>query len=222
MANAIGAALSQISGTFDRFVDLSHTTSKEAIEMAKKCAIETAVRNGARPETVQIIEVVDTQISYVAVPTRRIKVKAVGDLEMSTGAAGGLGSTEHSPVENKESLSSENSRFGLAGDSQESKLQYQSSDDTKADIAMETSAAGDENLHLKAETHLEHGFPSSGQPVVDEKTGDWVLGKRDVECLCIGAGIMGCGGGGSPYIGRLRLMKLLEEGKEIRIIDPLR
>ena len=38
----------------------------------------------------------------------------------------------------------------------------------------------------------------------------------------MGAGIMGCGGGGSPYVGFLRLMKLIDEGKKVKVINPLR
>ena len=53
-----------------------------------------------------------------------------------------------------------------------------------------------------------------------DPSGDWILNKFDIECIAIGAGIMGCGGGGSPYIGRLRALELLKKGKEIRVIHP--
>ena len=53
-----------------------------------------------------------------------------------------------------------------------------------------------------------------------DPSGDWILNKFDIECIAIGAGIMGCGGGGSPYIGRLRALELLKKGKEIRVIQP--
>lgn len=55
---------------------------------------------------------------------------------------------------------------------------------------------------------------------LDPASGDWILNKFDIECIAIGAGIMGCGGGGSPYIGRLRALELLKKGKEIRVIHP--
>jgi len=29
----------------------------------------------------------------------------------------------------------------------------------------------------------------------------WVLTEADIDCLAIGAGILGTGGGGSPYLG---------------------
>ena len=58
------------------------------------------------------------------------------------------------------------------------------------------------------------------EPHIDPASGDWILNKFDIECIAIGAGILGCGGGGSPYIGRLRALEALKKGKEIRVIHP--
>lgn len=57
-------------------------------------------------------------------------------------------------------------------------------------------------------------------PYIDPASGDWILNEFDVECIALGAGIMGCGGGGSPYIGRLKALEVIKKGKEIRIIHP--
>ena len=59
-------------------------------------------------------------------------------------------------------------------------------------------------------------------PYVDPVTGDWILNEFDIECISIGAGILGCGGGGSPYLGRLRALQLIKAGKEICVIHPYR
>ena len=48
------------------------------------------------------------------------------------------------------------------------------------------------------------------------------MSGEDCECLAIGAGIMGCGGGGDPSLGRVLAQKMLKEGKEIRIVNPMR
>jgi len=48
----------------------------------------------------------------------------------------------------------------------------------------------------------------------------WVLNSHDVECLAIGAGILGCGGGGDPNIGQQMALRFLKEGKEIKIVNP--
>ena len=58
------------------------------------------------------------------------------------------------------------------------------------------------------------------EPYIDPVTGDWILNEFDIECIAIGAGIMGCGGGGSPYIGRLRALQQIKWGREIRVIHP--
>ena len=58
-------------------------------------------------------------------------------------------------------------------------------------------------------------------PLVTEG-GEWELSEHDVECLAIGAGILGCGGGGDPHGGRLRALRKLQTGKKIKIINPCR
>ena len=76
------------------------------------------------------------------------------------------------------------------------------------------SSAADDDTDCAAAT------PRS--PTVDTETGEWRLNAWDVECLAVGAGIMGCGGGGSPYYGKLRVLRKLREGKVIRVIHPIR
>jgi len=59
-------------------------------------------------------------------------------------------------------------------------------------------------------------------PYIDPASGDWILNEFDIECIAIGAGIMGCGGGGSPYLGRLKALELIKAGKKIRVVHPAR
>ena len=65
-----------------------------------------------------------------------------------------------------------------------------------------------------------------GQSVIpspaDASTGEWLLTEQDLECLAIGAGIMGCGGGGSPAVGHLLALRALKDGQKIRIVNPFR
>ncbi len=60
------------------------------------------------------------------------------------------------------------------------------------------------------------------EPNIDPVTGEWSLSEWDIECIAIGAGILGCGGGGSPNIGRLRCRRALQAGKKIKVITPER
>ena len=59
-------------------------------------------------------------------------------------------------------------------------------------------------------------------PFVESSTGAWLLRPYDVECLAVGSGILGCGGGGSPYLAKLQVLRKMAEGKEIRIVTPQR
>jgi len=47
----------------------------------------------------------------------------------------------------------------------------------------------------------------------------WNLTHDDVEAIAIGAGILGTGGGGNPYIGKLRMQQILKQGHTVQIIQ---
>ena len=63
VANAVGAALAQVSGNFDQVI--SDLSRDEALEQAKSKAIEKAAKNGAIRETVEIVEASDIPVSYL-------------------------------------------------------------------------------------------------------------------------------------------------------------
>ena len=48
----------------------------------------------------------------------------------------------------------------------------------------------------------------------------WIVTPSHLDALEIGAGILGTGGGGNPYLGKLIARKFVEEGAEIAIVDP--
>ena len=52
--------------------------------------------------------------------------------------------------------------------------------------------------------------------------GEWLLSGDDVECVAVGAGLLGCGGGGDPNTGRLIALQQLTQGRTIRVLNPLR
>lgn len=62
---------------------------------------------------------------------------------------------------------------------------------------------------------------STYTPTVNAK-GEWELSRFDVECLTLGVGVLGCGGGGSPYLGRLELLACMDEGYQPKVINPKR
>jgi len=79
-ANAIGSAISKVSGTYEKLIDYDKVPRDEALAKAKAEAIEMAVQAGAIRETVEIIDVEDVPLAYYPGNTSRVKIKAAGDL----------------------------------------------------------------------------------------------------------------------------------------------
>jgi uncharacterized protein len=48
----------------------------------------------------------------------------------------------------------------------------------------------------------------------------WTLTEADLEPISIGAALLGTGGGGNPYLGKLRVRQLLREGLRVDVIKP--
>ncbi len=48
----------------------------------------------------------------------------------------------------------------------------------------------------------------------------WEVVEEDLVPIAIGAGILGTGGGGNPYLGYLRVREALRRGGTVRVIDP--
>ena len=79
-ANAIGSAISKVSGTYEKLIDYDKIPREQALEQAKAEAINLAVEAGAVRETVEIIDMEDVPLAYYAGNTNRVKIKAAGDL----------------------------------------------------------------------------------------------------------------------------------------------
>ncbi|KAF8438026.1 hydantoinase [Boletus edulis BED1] len=78
VANAVGAAIAQISGTVDSFEDISSTPISEVRKAVEAKAIARAVASGATPDRVSIVE---SEVIPIAYTTGRCRfyVKAAGD-----------------------------------------------------------------------------------------------------------------------------------------------
>jgi N-methylhydantoinase A/oxoprolinase/acetone carboxylase beta subunit len=82
-ANAVGAAIAQISGEIDRVYSLEGLTREQALDDAKSEAGAKAIEAGADPKTVTIVDVEDVPLAYLPGNATRIRVKAVGDLTLN-------------------------------------------------------------------------------------------------------------------------------------------
>jgi N-methylhydantoinase A/oxoprolinase/acetone carboxylase beta subunit len=83
VANAIGAAIGQVSGEVDRIYSLVDAESREAaLEDAKAQAIAQAVAAGASEGTVEVVNIETVPLQYLPGGATRIVCRAVGDLAM--------------------------------------------------------------------------------------------------------------------------------------------
>lgn len=81
VANAIGSAISKVSGTYEQLVDYDELPREAALEKARGEAIALAVAAGAQEETVEIIDMEDVPLAYYPGNTCRVKIKAAGNLK---------------------------------------------------------------------------------------------------------------------------------------------
>ena len=82
VANAVGAAIAQVSGEVDRVYSLSGASRDEALSDARRRATEAAIAAGAAADTIEIVDVEDVPLSYLPGNATRIRVKAVGELDV--------------------------------------------------------------------------------------------------------------------------------------------
>ncbi|KAF5635409.1 d-amino acid hydantoin hydrolase (hydantoinase) [Fusarium sp. NRRL 25303] len=80
VANAIGAAISRVSGDVDIVQSTAHQSESQALERAKTMAVERAIQAGAIPESITMANVESIPLQYVSHQVRTI-VKAVGDVD---------------------------------------------------------------------------------------------------------------------------------------------
>jgi N-methylhydantoinase A/oxoprolinase/acetone carboxylase beta subunit len=82
VANAIGAAIAQISGEVDRVYAIEPGKRDAVVDEAKQEAVDRAVAAGAAPSSVDIADFDEVPIPYLPGNATRIRVKAVGDLQL--------------------------------------------------------------------------------------------------------------------------------------------
>jgi len=78
VANAIGAAIAQVSGEIDKVFSLEEKGREEVLKEAKEIAVKEAIKAGADPSTVEIVDVDEIPLAYLPGNAIRIRVKAAG------------------------------------------------------------------------------------------------------------------------------------------------
>ncbi len=80
VANAIGAAIAQVSGSIDGVFDVAAKGREAVLEEVKEAAKKEAVRAGADEKSVEVVELEEIPLAYLPSNAVRFRVKAVGDL----------------------------------------------------------------------------------------------------------------------------------------------
>ena len=126
---------------------------------------------GAIPDSVKLIPEI-TPISYLPGLATRMKIKAIGDLDVST--------------------------LKPDFDNQDDSLKDYSIDIDNTPFEERPRSKIDESDHDYLTWIPDHHFFREH----DGRT-EWLLEEADIECIALGAGILGAGGGASPYLSTL-------------------
>ena len=78
VANAVGAAIAQVSGEVDQV--FQSMKREEALERAHEMAAERAIRAGAVPASLTVVDQEDIPLSYLPFNSLRVRVRVVGDI----------------------------------------------------------------------------------------------------------------------------------------------
>lgn len=80
IANAIGASIAKISGTFEGLVSFAKQPRDIAIEKAKEVAYENAIQAGAIAQSLEVVEIEEYPIAYHPEDAVKLRIKVVGEL----------------------------------------------------------------------------------------------------------------------------------------------
>ncbi|MDR1418766.1 MAG: hydantoinase/oxoprolinase family protein [Treponema sp.] len=80
VANAIGAAIAQVSGSIDGIYNVTQKGREKVLEEIKEEAVNEAVKAGALRSSTEIVEIEEIPLAYLPSNAVRIRVKAAGSL----------------------------------------------------------------------------------------------------------------------------------------------
>ena len=184
-ANAVGAAIAQVSGEVDRIYMLSKSSRDEALADAKQKASDAAVAAGARADSVAIVDVEDVPLAYIPGNATRMRVKAVGELESLTVSLRPSGSTN------------------------DRRPRRRPGSRTRPGVGLPKTRGG------KSKGHVRPGRPANGQRPRRRR----MIDVADLDDIAVGGAILGTGGGGDPYIGKLMAQQAIRKYGPVRMID---
>ena len=189
VANAIGAAIAQVSGEAEDIIDSDNEAIRtEKLRLLRERAAENAVRRGAIRDSIEFIQN-EVHISYLPGRVVRVTCKAIGDLNLNTLAE------------------------NIKQTDQPSKIADIYIPQENIEPFIESTSAHEEQSMNYKESEIKFEI----NPVNNRK--EWILTEDDIEYIALGAGILGAGGGGSPYVGKIELIETIRKGNKIRVIS---
>ncbi|KAK9820469.1 hypothetical protein WJX72_010677 [[Myrmecia] bisecta] len=212
VANAIGAAIPQVSGVVDGVfrmgADAQHRTA--VLQDAERAASAKATAAGADLATCQVVSREEVPLAYLPGGVTRVRVRVVGDLAAASATpalppVGFATGQEDSPVEALREETCTADAGDQAGTSNLFMTPWSHEPPAKAQDMSDQQEGAGERL--------------SWQPQVDAE-GAWLLSRQDLDALAIGTGVLGTGGGGSPAKARLKVLQEMSRGKVVRVIAP--
>ncbi|XP_052062150.1 uncharacterized protein LOC127702117 [Mytilus californianus] len=223
VANAVGAALSQMSGSVEYVVHLAEEISEEDINAKTTTEMEINPRENYDDVKKRIRKAIMEEAIRKA---KEDGIKFASDVAAKRGV-------------DKETIiileKSDNPMTYLPGDA--TRINCKVVGDMKSTNEASTVII-DKDFILPSEQTLENsskfekeqtehiinagkqdGIIVQSAPFINENN-EWILSVYDIECIGIGAGILGCGGGGSPNLGKVLAKRAIINGKEIKIVNP--
>nr|WP_042194672.1 hydantoinase/oxoprolinase family protein [Kibdelosporangium sp. MJ126-NF4]CEL21469.1 N-methylhydantoinase (ATP-hydrolyzing) [Kibdelosporangium sp. MJ126-NF4]CTQ95964.1 N-methylhydantoinase (ATP-hydrolyzing) (EC 3.5.2.14) [Kibdelosporangium sp. MJ126-NF4] len=88
VANAVGAAIAEVGGEVDRVVRIDEGKRNAVLEDVKTEAVHRAVAAGALPDSIRVVDVDEVPLAYVPGGAVRVRVKAIGQLDLARLGAG--------------------------------------------------------------------------------------------------------------------------------------
>jgi N-methylhydantoinase A/oxoprolinase/acetone carboxylase beta subunit len=82
VANAVGAAIAEVGGEVDRVFQVGTGARDRILDDVKQEAMARAENAGAKAGTVRVVEVEEVPLAYLPGGATRIRVKAVGELDV--------------------------------------------------------------------------------------------------------------------------------------------
>lgn len=195
VANAVGAAIGQLSASVEQVVDLTGLDSgaisrvKHEIEERARNAV---IEKGAQPDGIEVITD-KIHLTYVIGQCVRFVCKAIGNLDIQKWA-GEMDMTRSAAPNTKRQQ--EPASFEL----------HEYRPPVARPEVFSTLQFTDPIIEYNRVTRRR----------------EWVLRAEDIEYMALGAGILACSGGGSPHIGKLEVLRCLSgshsQSQPLRII----